>query len=89
MAKQKMSENDLTDVFTSTAIEKPKGKRKPTGVNLYESEVEELDSIAAELGVKRSELLHYSVKLFLRLYSKGEIQFQEVKTTKKLPVLPD
>lgn len=45
----------------------------PVGVGLKQSEVRELDAIAAELGIARNALMRYGLAYFLREYRAGNI----------------
>jgi hypothetical protein len=46
----------------------------PIGVGLKQSELAQLDAIAAELGIARNALMRWAVSYFLREYGAGNIE---------------
>ena len=65
-----------------TQDETPKNPIKVHGVGIRESEWQQLEAIAGEMGITKHALAAYAVKDFLKRWEAGEIQ------TKKRSYLP-
>jgi len=77
---------DLSGIFRSTeAPDRDQAERSapastperdrtlPIGVGLKQSELAQLDAIAAELGIARNALMRWAVAYFLREYRAGRV----------------
>jgi hypothetical protein len=86
MAKKALIDPNL---FAKTTTAQPQASPqddiiKAQGVGLKLSEWAELDTIAADLGMKRHALRVYAVRYFLAAYKAGKIR-ATTRTVKSLP----
>jgi len=58
----------------------------PVGVPLEAAELERLNAMAAEVGVSRSALLAYAVRLFIKRWNEGERPKKRKKTVEELDI---
>ena len=64
------------------------GRTLPVGVGLKESELRELDAIAAELGIARNALMRWAMRDFLARYHAGAVTLEietDVRRRVKMP----
>lgn len=80
----KRSTPPLDDIFAKTTpaavaeIEVPaEGRTRAISVGLKDSEIELLETIAAQLGVARNAILRWALRWFLKHYLAGEIDLQD------------
>jgi hypothetical protein len=64
-----------------------RGALRSVGVGLYQSELEAVDALAAELGTKRNALLRYAVRYLLSQHRAGELTIERDRVSGRL-VLP-
>jgi hypothetical protein len=84
MAKQRASiESPFRRTEPRAADTVPaQGRTLPVGVGLKESEIQMLDTIAADHGVSRNQLLRFAVRSFLQDYVAGQVEL-DVTTEQK------